>query len=201
MIRSSPDGLGTAIRTRRKALGKPLREVAESVGVDLSLLSKWERGERQPCEADLDSLASSLNIEIQILRMAWLTDTVLITVGDDSLALAALRSAAGYLEITPMSRSEHQRIVHQLRKLVRQHSVIKRAWLFGSFARGDAKHGSDIDLLVEYYPNVKVSYLDQFAIADSLQASLGRKVDIVERGMLKDFAEKTAIKDMKLISG
>jgi predicted nucleotidyltransferase len=55
--------------------------------------------------------------------------------------------------------------------------------------------------LVEYYPHVKVSYLDQFAIADSLQASLGRKVDIVERGMLKDFAEKTAIKDMKLISG
>ena len=126
---------------------------------------------------------------------------MLITLGNDSLALPALRSATEYLEIIPMSRSEHQRIVRQLRKLVRQHSVIKRAWLFGSFARGDAKHGSDIDLMVEYDPNIKVSYLDQFAIADSLRTSLGRKVDIVERGVLKDFAEKTAIKDMKLIYG
>lgn len=201
MIHSSQNRLGTKIRERRKALGRPLREVAESVGVDLSLLSKWERGERQPCESDLDRLASSLSIEIQVLRMAWLTDTVLITLGNDSLALPALRSATEYLEIIPMSRSEHQRIVRQLRKLVRQHSVIKRAWLFGSFARGDAKHGSDIDLMVEYDPNITVSYLDQFAIADSLRTSLGRKVDIVERGVLKDFAEKTAIKDMKLIYG
>jgi predicted nucleotidyltransferase len=53
--------------------------------------------------------------------------------------------------------------------------------------------------MVEYTPDSHVSYIDQFAIAASLQQTLGFKVDIVERGMLKDFAEASARNDLKLI--
>jgi predicted nucleotidyltransferase len=190
---------GSTVREQRETLGKSLRDVSEAVGVDLSLLSKWERGERRPTEADVSRLASALNLEVRALQVAWLTDTILSSAGDREQALEALRAATAYVEQTPLDRRTISRTIRQLAVLLRPISVIRRAWLFGSFARGDARRGSDIDLMVEYTPDSHVSYIDQFAIAASLQQTLGFKVDIVERGMLKDFAEASARNDLKLI--
>jgi len=46
-----------------------------------------------------------------------------------------------------------------------------------------------------------VSYFDQFGIAETFSQALGRKVDIVEKGLLKEFAECTAKKDLVRIHG
>ncbi|MBU3742403.1 MAG: helix-turn-helix domain-containing protein [Candidatus Kapabacteria bacterium] len=190
---------GSTVREQRETLGKSLREVSEASGVDLSLLSKWERGERRPTEADASKLASALNLEVRALRVEWLTDTILSAAGDREQALEALRAATAYVEQTPLDQNTISQTTRQLAALLRQITVIRRAWLFGSFARGDARRGSDIDLMVEYTPDSHVSYIDQFAIAETLQQALGIKVDIVERGMLQDFAEASARNDLKLI--
>lgn len=58
-----------------------------------------------------------------------------------------------------------------------RHSV-KRAAIFGSFARGEAKVRSDVDLLIEYKGKNK-SLFDLIDLKSELEASLGRKVDIV----------------------
>lgn len=60
---------------------------------------------------------------------------------------------------------------------MRKHAV-KRAAIFGSFARGDAKASSDIDFLIEYKTADK-SLFDLVNLKSDLEASLGRKVDIV----------------------
>lgn len=49
--------------------------------------------------------------------------------------------------------------------------------VFGSFARGDARPDSDLDLLVDMAPDR--SLLDTVALIQELESTLGRKVDVV----------------------
>lgn len=61
--------------------------------------------------------------------------------------------------------------------ILRRHAV-KRAAIFGSFARGEAKASSDVDFLIEYKTKKK-SLFDLVDLKSELEDSLGRKVDIV----------------------
>lgn len=66
--------------------------------------------------------------------------------------------------------------------ILRRHAV-KRASLFGSFARGDAKADSDIDFLIEYQTDDK-SLFDLVDLKSELEESLGRNVDIITYGSI-----------------
>lgn len=61
--------------------------------------------------------------------------------------------------------------------ILKRHAV-KRAAIFGSFARGEAKASSDVDLLIEYKTKDK-SLFDLVDLKSELEEILGRKVDIV----------------------
>lgn len=63
---------------------------------------------------------------------------------------------------------------------LRQKFHVTRLSLFGSFARGDNQPDSDIDVLVAFEPDSKVTLLTLGALLDELESLLGRKVDIVE---------------------
>ena len=76
---------------------------------------------------------------------------------------------------------------------------ILKAWLFGSFARGEETPDSDIDLLVVYDENARVSLLKHTAMIVDLETILNRPVDIVEDGTLLPFAVESANRDKKLI--
>lgn len=60
---------------------------------------------------------------------------------------------------------------------------IKKAWIFGSFARSEENGNSDIDLMVEFLPDSKIG-LQFFRIIADLEEICGRKIDLVEKGML-----------------
>lgn len=75
---------------------------------------------------------------------------------------------------------------------------ITKAWLFGSFARGEETPLSDIDLLVKYDKD-GVSLLKHASMIVELEQLLGRPVDIVEDGTLLPFAVESANHDKKLI--
>lgn len=76
--------------------------------------------------------------------------------------------------------------------------VIK-AWVFGSFARGEETPGSDLDLLVEYDKSGRLSMLDIIRFKSGLEDLIGREVDLIENGCLKPFAVPSAEKDKYLI--
>ena len=76
--------------------------------------------------------------------------------------------------------------------------VIK-AWVFGSFARGEETPDSDLDLLVEYDKSGKISLLDIIRFKSGLEGIIGREVDLIENGYLKPFAVPSAEKDKYLI--
>lgn len=54
---------------------------------------------------------------------------------------------------------------------------VKKAAIFGSFARNDATNKSDIDLLVEF--KGKKSLFDLVGLKMELEESVGRSVDVV----------------------
>ena len=56
---------------------------------------------------------------------------------------------------------------------------IQRAWIFGSFARGEETQLSDVDLLVQYDENARISLLKHAAMICELEKLLDRPVDIV----------------------
>ena len=56
--------------------------------------------------------------------------------------------------------------------------LVKRAAIFGSFARGTAKNKSDVDLLIEYKKSNK-SLFDLINLKLELEETLDRKVDLV----------------------
>lgn len=75
---------------------------------------------------------------------------------------------------------------------------VQRAWLFGSYARGEESEDSDVDILVELDENQRIG-LRFFGMYVDLKELLGRDVDLVADGCLLPFAEESANRDKKLI--
>ena len=76
---------------------------------------------------------------------------------------------------------------------------ILKAWLFGSWARGEQTRDSDVDLLVVYDDKARVSLLKHASMIVDLEEILNRHVDLVEDGTLLPFAVESANRDKKLI--
>jgi len=64
--------------------------------------------------------------------------------------------------------------------------------IFGSFARGDNKKGSDIDILVEFKESPTL--LTLIKLENDLSEILGIKVDLVTTGALKNKRIRKSIK-------
>jgi len=76
---------------------------------------------------------------------------------------------------------------------------IQRAWLFGSQARNEETSASDIDILVQFVPNAKISLFDYGGIVYQLEELTGQKVDLVQENMLKPFVRKNIEQEKVLI--
>lgn len=76
---------------------------------------------------------------------------------------------------------------------------ITKAWLFGSYSRGEESAESDVDILVVFDKNAKISLFKYADIICQLETILNHRVDLVEEGSLLPFAQETANKDKILI--
>lgn len=70
---------------------------------------------------------------------------------------------------------------------------IKKAGLFGSYARGDQKKSSDIDILIQ--PQANTSLLTLVKIKILLEKSLKKQVDLVEYEMIKPQIKKQILSE------
>ena len=77
---------------------------------------------------------------------------------------------------------------------------ILRAWLFGSYSRGEETPESDIDILVDYdESNGIVSLFKLGGMLADLSYLTGSQVDLVESCGLKEFARTSVERDKILI--
>ena len=90
-------------------------------------------------------------------------------------------------------------IIEPIRDYLKTQPVLK-AWVFGSFSRGEERPESDIDLLVQYdREKSPVGLFTIVRIQQQLQDILGRNIDLVEEGTLMPFACESANHDKILI--
>ncbi len=75
----------------------------------------------------------------------------------------------------------HERIIQFCHKW-----KIKELSLFGSVLRDDFRPDSDVDVLVEFDPGSPWSTFDFVDMMEELKAMFGRKVDLVEKGGLRN---------------
>ena len=75
---------------------------------------------------------------------------------------------------------------------------VEKAWVFGSFSRGEEKADSDVDIMISLVPGTRLG-LKFFAMNLELGQLLGRPVDLVIEGDLLPFAEETVNRDKILV--
>lgn len=76
--------------------------------------------------------------------------------------------------------------------ILRKHRI-KRASFFGSYARGESKRDSDIDILVEFIGSK--SLLDLSALKIELEKTLGRKVDVLTYNSLHPLLKERILEE------
>ena len=89
-------------------------------------------------------------------------------------------------------------MTQQIAEYFKTQPVLK-AWLFGSYARGEEREDSDIDLLVKFDRSIPIGLFAYLRIHRELEEKLGRKVDLVEEGTLRPAAQSTANRDLRVI--
>ena len=90
-----------------------------------------------------------------------------------------------------------QVMTQQIAEYFKTQPVLK-AWLFGSFARGEETPESDVDILIVLDHSQPVG-LKFFGMWGDLERLLGRSVDLVVDRSLAPFARESADRDKKLI--
>lgn len=94
----------------------------------------------------------------------------------------------------PMDR---QSMIKTLNQYFSTQPVLK-AWLFGSFSRGEERPDSDVDIIVLLDKSHPIG-LKYFGMWRDIEELIGRKVDLVSDGTLLPFAKETANRDKILI--
>ena len=76
---------------------------------------------------------------------------------------------------------------------------IEKAWVFGSYARGEETRKSDVDVMVRFDKDARISLFDYIRIMHGIEDLLHKKVDLVEEGQLRRWAQESAENEKVLV--
>jgi predicted nucleotidyltransferase len=100
--------------------------------------------------------------------------------GSASVRPRSCRSA-GYTMIMP-TLEELLTTLRSQHEILSRRYPIRRLALFGSWARGEAREDSDVDVLVDVDPSIGLRFVE---LGDELERALGRRVDLVSRRAIR----------------
>jgi len=195
------DNLGETIRKMREQKELPLRTVAAYLDIDQAILSKIERGQRTATRKQVVKLAEYYKINESDLLVSWLSDKLVYEVANEQVALKALQVAEEKVSYLAKTKTSNATLISKIKSILKKDGRVASAWLFGSWARGEETPNSDIDIMIEMNTQSKYSMFDLLDIAHIIELEINRKVDLVEKGYLKDFASKTVANDVIRIYG
>jgi predicted nucleotidyltransferase len=120
---------------------------------------------------------------------------------DEDLAVKALQVAEEKVAYKRYIKTNRDEIIKTIQDFFRQDGRVKKAWIFGSFARGDDDYKSDIDIMVSFSEKASGTLFDYADIQYKLQNILKRRIDLAEEGYIKPFAFNSIQNDLKVIYG
>jgi len=96
--------------------------------------------------------------------------------------------------------------VDEIKRLLKKHERelketygVREIGVFGSYVRGEQKKDSDIDILVEFYPDADMDLIKFVELEEYLSDLLGIKVDLVMKSALKPRIGKRILKEVVYI--
>ena len=95
-----------------------------------------------------------------------------------------------------ISLDEIKGILKKHKEELKEKYRVKEIGIFGSYLRGEAKKESDLDILVEFEPDAKISLLDFVELENYLSDLLEVKVDLVEKSALKPRISKHILSEV-----
>ena len=113
----------TLLKNARELKGLKTREVAQLLGIDQALISKFESGNRKPTREQVIKLASLLEIDFETIMVAWLKEKILYEIGDDEFALKALLVAEQ--EIRYQNKPAKKKLSITLQKILDEIDTLK----------------------------------------------------------------------------
>lgn len=191
---------GETIKELRSLKDLPLRVVSAYLDIDQAILSKIERGFRNPNRDLVIKLATYFEVDKNDFLIAWLSDRLVLELEDEDTALAALQVAEAKV-VYHTKKSAPINIIDSLKNTLDHDGRVNAAWLFGSVARGEDNYKSDIDLMIELKTDKKYSMFDLLDLEYQLEKPIKRKVDVVEKGYLTGFSLASAQSDLIKIYG
>ena len=101
------------------------------------------------------------------------------------------KSADNALNIGKKSKREINKLIPKIRRILKKNKV-KRAGIFGSFARGEHKKNSDIDILIEPPKGIGFEFM---GIQFELEDKLGKKVDLITYKGISPYLKDKILKE------
>jgi predicted nucleotidyltransferase len=93
-----------------------------------------------------------------------------------------------------MNRAEALETLRRSEPALRSRGV-RHAALFGSVARGNSRADSDIDIMVEIDPDVRMTVFDYVDLKEYITGLFEEPVDVVNRDALKPYVRPAATAD------
>lgn len=90
--------LGEQVRTLREDAQLSLREVAEKIGIDTSLLGKIERNERQATKEQIKQVAKYFKLNEKDLMKEFLSDQIAYKIIEEEVDIDTLKVAEKKVE-------------------------------------------------------------------------------------------------------
>ncbi len=89
-----------------------------------------------------------------------------------------------------------KRMIGKIRRILLRHRI-RRAAIFGSFARGEGRKTSDVDILFD--PPSRFTLFNVVEVKDELENALRKDVDLVSFRSIDKLLRPYIIKNMKMI--
>jgi predicted nucleotidyltransferase len=173
------NNFGDTIRKLREERKTPLRIVAAYLDIDQAILSKVERGQRKLARQHVVKLAEYFRVIEEDLLVSWLSDKLVYELEGEPIALKVLHAAEEKVAYQTHKRANKKTIENIIKDYFEKEGHIRKAWLFGSFVRGDDDYKSDIDVMIEVPDDSNFSLFDIAEIQYQLEKLISGKVDIV----------------------
>jgi len=90
------------------------------------------------------------------------------------------------------------KVIDKLVSILKKHGA-KKIEIFGSYARGEQKETSDLDVIVEF--EKRKSLLEIVGIEQELEDALGIKVDLLTRASISPYLIERIEKESKVVFG
>lgn len=193
----SKETIGDKLRKLREENEMPLRTVAALLEIDVSILSKMERGERPLSKNIVMKLAKIYKHDADELTVLYLSQKIINELGEEDLALRAMQVAEEQIAYNAFNKTDRKVLLKQLKDGIKKFSQIEKAWIYGSFARGDDNHKSDIDIALQ--TNSSFTYFDLAEVQHQLENRIHRKVDVGFIDSFKPYIFEHVKPDLKLI--